>query len=192
MSFSAWKDTQDSLGLLFERESCLPFMWENDKTFAACPPYGILNMFAFERVGIDEVCRTFDNTAPAGQEIKRSVRGIRQFTWSVQIESDSFAPCKSGWFLVEEFRNALRKPSVLEFMATHHVGLVESAPTRKIDYSSNGRFVSRAVMDVVLTTSVVTIDCPITFVEKVSVSSSVEDHVGTLLPNQLANEEMQL
>lgn len=174
-----WERLEKALTDGFCELTGLSANWQHDKSIALCPPYGLLNMSAMNQIGEDEVRYEEVVGAPTGKEICVTICGIRQFTWSMQVESDSFAPGKAAWYYLETARTKLRSARFCALMEAVGVSRVSTGAVQKLDYTRDGRWVSRALLDVVFQGVVAIKDCPVTYIESAKVSSDVLRPDGT-------------
>lgn len=123
-----------------------------------------------------------------GKEIVATTYGPRQFTFTLQVETDTVEPvCGVSWEFCENFRDNLGLPSVTEYLNDLNIAVVSIGDTNTVSAPAPGdedRNVSRSVVEVVFSTTISIQDAPITFIEIAVVDLKMKNVNGTTNPTQ--------
>lgn len=124
------------------------------------PPYPFI-LFKRDSVvrtsAVDEVRTSTDLTQPQGEEIGLETVGVREFTLSISAfvdeETGSTDPNCDAMALVTRLQLSLGQLSTREIFCLAGLAVVEELAVVDLSAVANGKFISRAAMDVRLRTT---------------------------------------
>lgn len=147
-----WATIQNALIAWFAAASGLTTIWANQNAPQPAYPYAVLNIISGPVVlGIDETRATVDAAdppPPAGQEIILETCGPRELTVSCQVLSSSDTPPNDARSLLTAAQAALRQIGMTEALNAAGLGVQQADAVMSIPNIANGRWLSRAAMDV--------------------------------------------
>ena len=161
--------------------------WENrQRNEERAKHWGLLNVIAERRLGIDDRRYEFDSGAPAGSDMEATIAGQRVITVSVRVKSRSQKPLETARHFLSKAATSLRMPSVLEVFAAADIAIVSIGDFVNLDFTQQNRTVSLGSMDVLFATVVNEVDpVKISFIEKLELTSDFKNAAGVSLPASL-------
>lgn len=182
----AWPTVEDAL----ERGFCVITglknrpNWLNRKAKVRKHPWGQLGISGVTTIGTPEHRHTHDAGRPVGKEIERTIHANTAFVLSIQIESREFKSGQEAWQLLELAKLRLSGERFGAIIRAVGVGFMRTGPVVRLDYKLNGRWVSRAALDVDMHAGSEIYDCPTTFIESVRATSDFRNIDGAALPSE--------
>lgn len=166
--------------------------------------YALLEVTSSTALGHDETVYDEDTTpAVDGDGVPADLlpaqTGMRQFTVQIAVEHDSLADSGVAHVYLDRARRRMRWSTSLATLRAAGMALVSAGPVTTANYTSEDRAVSRAVLDVVLSSvlderlvSPADRDVGIPYIASTGVTSLVEDEAGNQVgtPPQFADLEM--
>lgn len=108
----------------------------------------VLTANAIKSVGEEE--NLYEESAvPNQNELESTIVGQRQFTWSVQVETQN-QPEGTARVLIDRIRIRLRRPSIGAMLGRASVAVAYALATTENDYLASGREISVATMDLLM------------------------------------------
>ncbi len=156
-----WKDIETAIHRMVTDELGYEdsnVIWE--RANVPQPSYPYVSLFRLvgptKEAGKDEIRSQFDSTQPQGKQIEMLSTGPRAFTLSISShvdeESGANDPNCNAMFVCSKLQSALGKTSVLDQLAAVEVSVIEELAVTDTSLVVNGKWLSRATLDVRLRT----------------------------------------
>lgn len=189
-----WEAISDTLLAWVEKSTGLTTVWrEEERPFHKQPGIALLHIISTRSRGVDDIRRS-DNEAEAPEpNCETQLSGVREFTLSIQVETQSQKPGKAARCYLESARTCLRLPSVLGKLQGQGVALIETLPTVLLDHNVDEHMASRANMDIRFAVADCKDDDAVQSIEKVLVSTVFRtDPCGAPLPVPPNVEDLEI
>lgn len=132
-----------------EHDGRIEFEDEDGASFQRPTPYINLDMGSIGAWGTDEVRAEYNETT---DQMDTRVHGLRSFT--VRLTAISYGACgnQGAEAILSRFRTNIRKPGILQALEAIDVALVTIPATSRAKIREGDRWLSVAVVDVLLST----------------------------------------
>ena len=156
MSGIVWRDIECTLiewaAPILDLDECR-FIWENQNIPQPAYPYLTFRRDSLIRSGgADEQRTSTDLSQPEGEEVAIETVGIREFTLTVKAlvdeETGSTDPDCDAVALLTQLQNSLSQQSVLDALCLGGLSVVQELAVVDLSQVVNGRFISRAALDI--------------------------------------------
>jgi len=128
--------------------------------------YAILDLTGRRTVGNDEIVTEYDDTQPAGREIRRYQIGQRQFTFPIQIRCQRTSDDVDAMHYTSLIRDAVCLPDTTEAaLKTADISFARVLAETDLDYLLDNRNLTVAQLDLLLNASSIREDIPTGWVE---------------------------
>ena len=161
-------------------------IWEDQGAPRPESPYGALKITRLEKYGQDEHRYEYDNTLPAGSDLKDQQSGNRPFTVSCSVYNrpsgnNSLAHNETGMHYISLALSSLANTALLQDLCDAGAAYLRNEPALDTSVAINGRFVSQATFEVHFL-AVENFDAdPASWIKTTKVSGTFEDQAGTSL-----------
>lgn len=156
-----WPVIRPVLKTLIQNLSGLPesfTVWEDEPR-----PFGdilaLLSTVSIAGKGQGDECRTaYDGTKPQGQELSDTWAGVRSFTLSIKVESDTQTDLTFAYFTLERVRDRLCFKSTTATLNSVLLAFIKAEPTLDLSEVRDDRRWSIATLDITLAARTITQD----------------------------------
>lgn len=164
-------------------------LWENKPRPFVGPAYALLVLQSPVQVGRDQT--VYNETANVGAELQPVQIGMRRFTLSIGFEAFSQGDEADGTFYAERARRRMGWAACRTILRDANIAVVSIASAVRADYKVDDRWISRVVMDVVMSATVderdypglaTEADLPTTYIETIGATSHLTRPDGTEPP----------
>ena len=185
-----WAGVQTALKTWFESASGLSADWRDQQRPVRFKARSFLKIINSSRIGGTELNYEFDGAQPAGQEMVPVITGTIQFTLQCTVVSRSHNPSDDARYYLELARTRLRVPSLQQALQDAGLAIVRSLGVTDLNFTFDNRAESRATMDVIFTLGECerVTDEGLTNIEKVELSSDIDDQAGNDIGNDFDEE----
>lgn len=142
-----WQAHQDALKAWVEGQLQIPALWHNEAEGFKAKTRARLSVLSSAPRGVDQLRWAQDAALSQGEDFIPTVSGLRDFTFSVHVQSRDQRPeCAARWYL-EKLRASVHKPSVRKALLDAGLGFQTSDAIQNLDEVIDGRMESRATLD---------------------------------------------
>lgn len=99
-------------------------------------------------IGQDERITTYDETQALGEEMQDVLRGVRNFTLKVKVESYEQSDDSTAYTYVERVRDRISRASSLAALRDVGCAFIRTEPTADLSAVRDDRWTSIAVLDI--------------------------------------------
>lgn len=173
-------------------------IWQNEMRPRTNVPLAVLSWVSSVPVGVDETRWSIDGTVVA-PGLNATAQTIAQRVMTLQVGFEAFEQLDAvnSRQYAESFRERVFSQSSIDTLVASSLGVVDATPAQQSDYrdgSNNGRWISRALVEVRINVASLTTDRASQrgTIDHAQITSQLTDPSGALLPSaeQLNNVEM--
>lgn len=136
-------------------------------------------------IGVDDIVKTYNVAAPLGEEITINLRGLRELTWEIRVESRDSSPGEDATSYLETIRTLLRDRVAIGLFRTLGLGLRGIGTTVNLNRRQHNRRMSVAQVDVALHAYIDVEGSMYGYIDTVHLTSELEDPGGNLFPAEM-------
>ncbi len=189
MTESNLSGIRECMKLLASCEGVKP-RWIGERKDLTCKVIASLSIRNFENVGMDEIRQTYNATK---DQLDIEVHGQRYFTLQVQYETNTTADADSSWRAAERFRSKLKNPSTKDVLAGFCISLLSVGTVATVEIGTGDRFFSRSTIEAKFLVKDVREDCPIPYIETVTVrTQNFKNPDGSDVANSIDEHEKEI
>ena len=162
----SWADVQCGIDGWIRKAGLTPY-WEHQHCKVKCEPYVMLNISDVDTVQHQSLSYVEENG-----ELFPFVCSVVEFVLSLRIDTTDHTPDRDAVALMNRVRMFLELPSVHALLKSKNVTHKTSTAIRRVDYERLDEIISRASLDMVLSTSMSIRDSAIPWIETITVSTN--------------------